>query len=60
MGCYVHGLFASDPFRAAYLSGLGGSAGNASYEATLEATLDALADHLEAHLDLDKLLELAE
>jgi len=60
MGCYMHGLFASDPFRAAYLSGLGGSAGNASYDATVDATLDALADHLEAHLDLDRLLELAE
>ena len=59
MGCYMHGLFASDTFRAAYLAGLGGVAGNASYDDTVEATLDALAEHLERHLDLDKLLELA-
>lgn len=59
MGCYMHGLFASDAFRRAYLSGLGGASGNASYEDTVETTLDALADHLEEHLDLDALLALA-
>lgn len=59
MGCYMHGLFAADGFRAAYLSGLGGIAGNASYADTVEATLDALAEHLERHLDLDALLEIA-
>ncbi|KPU83514.1 cobalamin biosynthesis protein CobQ [Marinosulfonomonas sp. PRT-SC04] len=60
MGCYMHGLFTSDAFRASYLSGLGGTAGNAGYDDTVEATMDALADHLERHLDLDALLELAE
>ena len=60
MGCYMHGLFASDAFRAAYLSGLGGSSGNANYEDTVETTLDTLADHLERHLNLDQLLELAQ
>ena len=60
MGCYMHGLFTSDAFRASYLSGLGGTAGTAGYDDTVEATLDALADHLERHLDLDALLELAE
>lgn len=60
MGCYMHGLFASDTFRRAYLSGLGGVAGNASYEDTVETTLNALADHLERHLDLGALLALAE
>lgn len=59
MGCYMHGLFASDKFRATYLAGLGGAAGNTSYDATVEATLDALADHLERHLDLDALLNIA-
>ena len=58
-GCYMHGLFAADSFRAAYLSGLGGVAGNSGYDASVEATLDALADHLEAHLDLDALLKIA-
>jgi adenosylcobyric acid synthase len=60
MGCYVHGLFAADAFRHAFLarlkertpSGLG-------FEQQIDATLDALANHLEAHADLDSLLELA-
>ncbi len=60
MGSYMHGLFTADGFRAAYLTGLGGTAGNAGYDDTVEQTLDALADHLERHLDLDALLKLAE
>ena len=52
-GTYVHGLFADDAQRAAWLARLGGAASGASYEAGVEAALDALARHLEAHLDLD-------
>lgn len=58
-GCYLHGLFASDPFREAFLSRLGGEPGGLDFEAGVEATLDALADHLEAHIDCDRLLALA-
>ncbi len=57
-GSYVHGLLASDGFRAAYLERLGGRSGVA-FEAGVDAALDALAAHLEAHLDLDRLLALA-
>jgi adenosylcobyric acid synthase len=57
-GTYVHGLFASDTFRRAFLAGLGARA-TASYEAEVEAVLDALAGHLAAHLDLDALLAIA-
>jgi adenosylcobyric acid synthase len=57
-GCYLHGLFASDDFRHAFLSRLGAE-GTARYERTIEATLDALADHLEQSLDLDALLAAA-
>ena len=60
MGSYMHGLFTADRFRTAYLTGLGGTAGNAGYDETVEQTLGALADHLERHLDLDALLKLAE
>jgi adenosylcobyric acid synthase len=60
MGSYMHGLFTADGFRAAYLTGLGGMAGNAGYDDTVEQALNALADHLERHLDLDALLSLAE
>jgi adenosylcobyric acid synthase len=57
-GTYLHGMFAADGFRKAWLSGLGATSGLA-YEATVEATLDALAAHLEAHLDIAGLLALA-
>ena len=54
-GAYVHGLFADDRQRAAWLAALGTTTG-LSYEATIERTLDALANHCEAHLDCDALL----
>jgi adenosylcobyric acid synthase len=57
-GAYVHGLFADDRQRAAWLALLGASAG-INYEATIERTLDALADHCEAHLDCEALLAAA-
>jgi adenosylcobyric acid synthase len=59
MGCYLHGLFAADDFRRAFLETLGARAAAADYEARIEATLVSLADHLEAHIDLDRLLEIA-
>ena len=55
-GAYVHGLFADDRQRAAWLASLG-AASELSYEATIERTLDDLADHCEAHLDLEALLD---
>ena len=58
-GCYLHGLFATDGFRAAFLTGIGAQASAMDYDATLETTLDALAEHLERHLDLDGVLALA-
>jgi adenosylcobyric acid synthase len=58
-GCYLHGLFASDPFRRAFLARLGAQPGNILYEQQVEATLDALADHLEISLDLPALLAAA-
>jgi adenosylcobyric acid synthase len=58
-GCYLHGLFASDPFRRSFLARLGAASGDVVYEAQVEATLDALADHLERHLELSALLAAA-
>ncbi|UXX82704.1 cobyric acid synthase [Roseovarius pelagicus] len=58
-GCYLHGLFASDPFRAAYLAGFG-AASDTAYDTSVEETLDALAAHLERHMDIDLLLSLAQ
>jgi len=60
MGTYLHGLFAADRFRAAFLSRLGARTNpDFSYEHSVDETLDALADHLEKHLDLDAFLALA-
>ena len=55
-GCYLHGLFTSDPFRSAFLASLGAEPGEIAYEHNIETTLDALADHLENCLDLSALL----
>jgi adenosylcobyric acid synthase len=59
MGSYLHGMFGSDPFRAAFLRGMGAVPGDLVYEAGIEATLDALADHLAAHTDSKALLAIA-
>ena len=55
-GTYVHGLFADDAQRAAWLARLGGTAAGLDYERQVEETLDGLAAHLEAHIGLDRLL----
>ena len=53
MGAYVHGLFAADGFRRAFLWAIRqGDYAMASYDARVETTLDRLARHLEAHLDM--------
>lgn len=59
MGSYLHGMFAADGFRRAFLAGLGAAPGTQSHDATVEATLDALADHLERCVDCDGLLAVA-
>jgi adenosylcobyric acid synthase len=58
-GSYLHGLFASDAFRSAYLARLGVIATNESYGARVDSALDALAAHIERHLDVEGLLALA-
>ncbi|WP_322096797.1 cobyric acid synthase [Pelagibius sp.] len=59
-GCYLHGIFADDAFRQAFLAALSErDHSGLAYEAMVEATLDALAAHLEAHLDLEGILEIA-
>ena len=58
-GTYMHGLFADDRQRAAWLKRLGAGPAQTAYEELIEQTLDALATHLAAHLDLDLLLTLA-
>jgi adenosylcobyric acid synthase len=56
-GCYLHGLFASDEFRHAFLSGIRSrGVSGVAYEREIDTVLDDLADHLAAHLDLDRIL----
>ncbi|WP_434618900.1 cobyric acid synthase [Azospirillum sp. B2RO_4] len=59
-GCYMHGLFGADGFRAAYLRRLGGDGSELAYGVAVERALDAVADRLEAAVDVDGLLAVAE
>ena len=60
MGSYLHGLFAADGFRHAFLGRIRQERLHGRlYEKRIDQTLDALADHLEKHLNLDRLLETA-
>jgi adenosylcobyric acid synthase len=59
MGCYLHGLFAADAFRAAFLADIGKPVTHHDYAQSVTDTLDALAEHLETHMDIDALLGLA-
>ncbi|MEI7607108.1 MAG: cobyric acid synthase, partial [Rhodospirillaceae bacterium] len=58
-GCYLHGLFRADGFRAALMRELGGGASGTAFEAGIDSALDSLAAHLETHLDVDALLAAA-
>jgi adenosylcobyric acid synthase len=59
IGTYIHGLFAVDRQRAAWLKRLGNATASVAYDDLIEQTLDVLAAHLAAHIDLDFLLTLA-
>jgi adenosylcobyric acid synthase len=59
IGTYIHGLFADDRQRAAWLMRLGAGPAQIVYDDLVEHTLDALAAHLAAHIDLDRLLKLS-
>ena len=58
-GTYMHGSFAADDFRSAYLSSLGATPSGLDFNAEIDTTLDGLADHLAAHVDLDHILSIA-
>ncbi|HKM62442.1 MAG TPA: cobyric acid synthase [Acidisphaera sp.] len=58
-GTYLHGLFAADGARAAWLRALGAAPASRSHSADVEAALDALAAHLERHIAIDALLRIA-
>ena len=56
-GCYVHGLFAGDAFRARWLEEIrAGASAATAYESAVEDALDALADCLDEALDVRAIL----
>ena len=59
MGAYVHGLFADDSLRTAFLRAIGAPPSDLRFEHMIEETLDALAEHCARHIDLDALLRIA-
>ena len=59
IGNYIHGLFADDRQRAAWLARFAPGGTDIAYDALVDDTLDTLAAHLAAHIDIDRLLSLA-
>ncbi|NVK35143.1 MAG: cobyric acid synthase [Rhodobacteraceae bacterium] len=53
-GTYLHGLFASDGFRAAFLG-----KSDLAYTQEIDAVLDRLAEHLAVVMDVERLLAIA-
>ena len=55
-GTYLHGLFANDAYRRAWLERVvADTASSLQYEAAVDAALDAVADTLSSAVDLDAL-----
>lgn len=60
MGSYLHGMFASDTFRQAFLRSLDAPTSALSYDGQVDRTLDHLADHLLTHINCQSLLAIAQ
>ncbi|MDR1472897.1 MAG: cobyric acid synthase [Synergistaceae bacterium] len=62
-GCYIHGLFTSDSYRAKFLAmfrgGEGRGAAKLDYRKSVDMALDDLADQMERELDLELIAEIA-
>jgi adenosylcobyric acid synthase len=58
-GTYIHGLFADDRQRAAWLERLNAGPVTFAYEPMVDDVLDRLAAHLAAHVDLERLISLS-
>jgi adenosylcobyric acid synthase len=58
-GCYMHGLFASDTFRSAWLNRHGKASSQIVFDQQIDTTLDQLANHLAAHADLDAIARIS-
>jgi adenosylcobyric acid synthase len=58
-GTYIHGLFADDQQRSAWLMRLNAGTSLIAFDALIEDTLDRLAAHVATHIDLDRILTLS-
>jgi len=58
-GTYMHGLFADDGQRSAWLARLGAGTAAVAHDGLIESTLDDLAVHIAKHVDLDRLLRMS-
>jgi adenosylcobyric acid synthase len=59
IGTYIHGLFADDRQRAAWLARLGAGPSAVAHDPLIDQVLDRLAAHIAAHVELDRLLSLS-
>ncbi|MBC8021299.1 MAG: cobyric acid synthase [Methyloceanibacter sp.] len=59
IGTYIHGLFADDRQRSAWLKRFAPGGAVIAYDILIEETLDKLAAHLAAHVAIDRLLTIA-
>jgi adenosylcobyric acid synthase len=59
IGTYIHGLFADDRQRAAWLARLNAGPSGIAYDALVEQVLDRLAAHIASHVALERLLSLS-
>ena len=59
IGTYIHGLFADDRQRSAWLQRFAAGGAAIAYDVLIEATLDRLGAHLAANVAIDRLLKLA-
>jgi adenosylcobyric acid synthase len=59
MGTYIHGLFATDRQRSAWLKRVAPGGATIAYDTLIEETLDRLAAHLATHIDVGRLLTLS-
>lgn len=59
-GCYVHGLFAKAPARAAFLAQFGATMHAGDHSAVVDAALDEIAEALSRCFDVGTLLGLAQ
>jgi adenosylcobyric acid synthase len=59
VGTYIHGLFANDRQRSAWLKRFAAGRAAIFYDGLIDEILDRLAAHLEAHIDTDRLLSLS-